>query len=69
MPIDYTNYHPEWLTRIRPDILKRAENCCEFCKVQNEYFIYRGVFGGKHAYQNVFSEIYCAKTGEYLGST
>ena len=29
MPIDYSKYHPEWKTRIRPDILKRAENKCE----------------------------------------
>lgn len=35
MPIDYKKYHPEWKSRIRPDILKRANNCCEFCGVKN----------------------------------
>lgn len=35
MPIDYKKYHPEWKTRIRPDILKRANNCCEECGVKN----------------------------------
>lgn len=35
MPIDYSKYHPEWETQIRPDILKRANNCCEKCLVKN----------------------------------
>jgi len=35
MPIDYKDYHPEWKTRIRPDILKRADNKCEFCDIPN----------------------------------
>lgn len=30
MPIDYKNYPPNWLTEIRPRILKRAKNRCEF---------------------------------------
>lgn len=35
MPIDYSKYHPEWKTRIRPEILKRAGNKCEFCGLEN----------------------------------
>jgi len=35
MPIDYKKYPPNWLTEIRPAILKRADNCCERCGVPN----------------------------------
>lgn len=35
MPTDYKNYPPDWKTRIRPDILQRANNKCEFCNVPN----------------------------------
>ena len=30
MPIDYKKYPPNWLTEIRPRIMKRANNTCEF---------------------------------------
>jgi len=29
MPIDYSKYPDNWKTKIRPDILKRADNKCE----------------------------------------
>jgi len=38
MPIKPQNKHlyaPNWKTEIRPAILKRAENRCEYCKVKN----------------------------------
>ena len=35
MPINYKDYPPDWKTRIRPDILKRAKNRCEFCGARN----------------------------------
>lgn len=35
MPIDYANYPPNWKTEIRPAVLKRAKDCCEFCGVAN----------------------------------
>ena len=35
MPIDYSKYPEDWLTRIRPDILKRADNKCEQCGAEN----------------------------------
>lgn len=41
MPIDYKQYHPEWKTVIRPDILKRDGNCCKVCKVPNGTYGYR----------------------------
>lgn len=41
MPINYKDYHPEWKTRIRPDILKREDNCCKNCGVENGRIIHR----------------------------
>jgi len=41
MPCDYKQYHPEWKTVIRPDILKRDGNCCKFCGVENGRLIHR----------------------------
>ena len=35
MPIDYKRYPPNWLSEIRPAVLKRAENCCEQCGLEN----------------------------------
>lgn len=35
MPIDYNKYPPNWKTEIRPRILERANNCCEFCGIEN----------------------------------
>jgi 5-methylcytosine-specific restriction endonuclease McrA len=35
MPIDYKRYPPNWKTEIRPAILERANNRCEFCGVGN----------------------------------
>lgn len=35
MPIDYKKYPKNWLSEIRPRILKRDENRCNFCRVPN----------------------------------
>ena len=42
MPINYKDYPPNWKTEIRPRILERANNCCEFCGVPNKIHIFRG---------------------------
>lgn len=41
MPIDYRKYPPDWKTRIRPDILRRANNRCELCGVENGSLVWR----------------------------
>lgn len=41
MPCDYSQYHPEWKTKIRPDILERDNHCCKFCGVKNNSLIHR----------------------------
>jgi hypothetical protein len=42
MPCDYSKYPPNWFTEIRPRILARAENCCEFpgCGLANNAVAY-----------------------------
>jgi hypothetical protein len=41
MPIDYSEYPPNWFTELRPAVLDRAGHCCEGspaypdCKVPN----------------------------------
>ena len=35
MPCDYKIYPPNWKTEIRPRILRRAKNKCEFCRAEN----------------------------------
>lgn len=41
MPIDYSKYPENWLTEIRPRILKRDRNRCKFCGVVNDSIIFR----------------------------
>lgn len=45
MSIDYKKYPPNWKTEIRPYILARAKNRCEFCKVKNYNVGLRGLNG------------------------
>ena len=40
MPIDYRRYPPNWKTEIVPAILKRAENKCECCGLENKQIVY-----------------------------
>ena len=35
MPINYKEYPLNWKTEIRPSVLERAGNCCEFCGIPN----------------------------------
>lgn len=49
MPIDYSEYPPNWFTEIRPAILSRADNCCEDCGVKNGSIILRD----KHSFRYI----------------
>lgn len=40
MPIDYNKYPKDWLKTIRPRIMKRANNCCEFCGLKHGQTVY-----------------------------
>jgi hypothetical protein len=46
MPIDYKKYPQNWKSEIRPAILERAENKCEFCGVENYSVGFRKAIGG-----------------------
>lgn len=41
MPIDYSRYPPNWKTKIRPAVLERAADKCEFCGLANGQTVYR----------------------------
>ena len=43
--IDYKKYPPNWKKEIRPRILKRANNKCEFCGIKNYGTGYRNEDG------------------------
>jgi hypothetical protein len=68
MPIDYRNYPTNWKSEIRPAILKRADNRCEFCKVPNGMLILRGNWNGIECYQEFeYGRIFNANTSEKIG--
>jgi hypothetical protein len=68
MPIDYRNYPSNWKTEIRPAILDRAKNCCEFCNVPNGMLIIRGEWCGVECYQDFENgSIFNANTSEHIG--
>jgi hypothetical protein len=49
MPIDYSKYPPKWKKEIRPRILQRANNCCEFCGFKNHSTVYSAkLYNGKN---------------------
>ena len=54
MPIDYSKYPANWKTEIRPAILSRANDCCEFCGVPNYSIIIRDK--GKNTYRFICNE-------------
>lgn len=68
MPIDYKKYPENWKTEIRPDIMKRANSCCEVCGVPNYKLILRGEYNGVECYQDENGDIYDANTSIKIGS-
>jgi len=68
MPCDYRKYPSNWKTEIRPAIMERAKNCCEFCKVPNYKLIIRGNWNNTECYQDDDGTIYDANTSEVIGS-
>lgn len=44
MPIDYSKYPPNWKTEIVPAVLKRANNCCEECALENHQTVHSVAF-------------------------
>lgn len=70
-PINYKKYPPNWKSEIRPRILKRANNCCEFCKAENYSFAFRGYIETDknekvEVYQTQDAKVFDASNGEFL---
>ena len=68
MPIDYSKYPKNWKTEIRPMILERANNCCEFCRIPNYKMIIRGNWNGVNCYQDENGFIYDETDSKEIGS-
>ena len=68
MPIDYKNYPKNFKSEIRPAILQRAKNKCEFCGVENHIAVFRGTINGKEVYQTIAGDVYDAENSAYLFS-
>lgn len=67
MPIDYKKYPPNWKTEIRPRIMARAKNTCEFgdCSFVHGQEVFRGKKGNKINWYHTLEEA-IAECGEYL---
>lgn len=57
MPIDYKKYPPNWKTEIRPAILERAKNRCEFCGIENYALGYRDIDGKFYDWKFIEDEL------------
>jgi len=68
MPINYKLYPKNWKSEIRPAILQRAHNKCEFCGVPNHIAIFRGTIDGKDVYQTIEGDVFDAENSKYLFS-
>ena len=56
MPIDYKKYPSNWKSEIRPSVLKRANNSCECCGVDN--YMTRRFVDGKSQTDNYENQTY-----------
>ena len=68
MPINYKDYPDNWKTEIRPYVLSRACNHCEFCGVSNGAEILRGVWQDIECYQDMGGNIYDANNSKFIGA-
>lgn len=58
MPIDYKRYPPNWKKEIVPNILKRADNCCENdgCDHKNGELLWAVRYKGRSSWFRNFDE-------------
>ena len=68
MPVDYSKYPDNWKSVIRPRILNRAGNRCEYCNVRNGEIIFRGTIYDDltEVYQTANGNIYSAHNSRLL---
>lgn len=65
MSIDYNVYPKNW-KGMRKRILERAGHCCEFCKVENYQYVFRGMYEGGEVFQTNEGYVYSYPSGELL---
>lgn len=65
MPIDYKDYPKNWHTEIRPRILERAGDCCEWCSVPNRSWIVRDNTGKWHPLDQYIKD-HASQSDDYL---
>jgi len=51
MPIDYKKYPPDWRSEIVPRIIKRANNQCENCGLENRQTVYSAKIFCRYKYK------------------
>lgn len=68
MPCDYSKYPQNWKSEIRPDILKRADYKCEFCKAKDRELYIRGIYDGCECYQDMDGNIFASTDGMKIGA-
>ena len=66
MPIDYKKYPKNWKSEIRPNILKRAGNKCEFCGLSNGQTVYRARVNGHMEWFETKDELYASGISKTL---
>lgn len=70
MPIDYSEYPPNWKTEIRPAVLERAKNRCEWCGIENHAVIKRDKTGFRRPCQQEWDMIHSSiKYGQHSMTT
>jgi len=68
MPINYKDYPENWKSEIRPAILQRAKNKCEFCGIPNSIRAFRGTIAdGTEVYQTADADLFNADNSELIG--
>jgi len=67
MPINYNKYPPNWKREIRPRIMKRANNTCEYegCTFKHLQLVYRGKKNNRIYWYNTLDEA-IKECGEFL---
>lgn len=58
MPINYKDYPSNWKTEIRPKVLERAGNKCEWCGIENHAVIKREKNGFRRPCQTEWDMIH-----------
>jgi len=69
MPINYKNYPANWLSEIRPRIMKRANDKCEICGLSHKQIVFAIKIYVNNKWRSIwFSSINDAKREDLYGN-